>query len=275
MTTKNIYKIAYYTYREALSRKIFLTFFGISTFVLVVFGLIFLFSGIEDLISFTQVEAGERIDLIEKIVDVLKFSIAAPLYGVGLFLAIFAASSFIPNMLEKGSIDVLLSKPISRNQVIWGKFLGGLYIVLVNIAYLVIGIWFLIGLKFGNWDPSFLMVIPTVTFTFAVLYSLIILVGILTQSSILAMMLSYLIFMIFSPVLLGREEIAILIDNKFVEYLLDALYYLTPKTAELASITTDMATGDFSFDYMPFITSAAFMILSLGLSIFIFSKKDY
>ncbi|MGD8778558.1 MAG: ABC transporter permease subunit [Ignavibacteria bacterium] len=272
---KNIYKIAYYTYREALSRKIFLAFFGISTFVLIVFGLIFLFSGIEDLMSITQIEGGERLDFTAKIIDAIKVGIAGPLYGVGLFLAIFAASSFIPNMLEKGSIDVLLSKPLSRNQVILGKFFGGLYIVLINIAYLVIGIWFLLGFKFGNWDASFLMVIPTVTFTFAVLYALIILIGILTQSSILAMMLSYLSFMIFSPILLAREEIAILIDSKFVEYLLDALYYLIPKTSELASITTDMATGDFSFDYQPFLTSAAFMILSLVLSIFIFSKKDY
>jgi ABC-type transport system involved in multi-copper enzyme maturation permease subunit len=178
-------------------------------------------------------------------------------------------------MLEKGSIDLLLSKPVSRSQIILGKFFGGSLMVLVNVAYLMIGIWFLIGLKFGAWDASMLYTIVSITFAFMVLYAMIILIGIATRSSVLAMMLTYLIFFIFSPLLLARDKIYMLFDNKLLEYIIDGVYYILPKTQELGIITGGIAQGDGITDYQPILTSLLFLILNLFLSIIIFNKKDY
>lgn len=273
---KNIITITSYTFREALSRKIFLTFFGISTLVLFVIGLVFATVSIDDLMPVVSVNGQNQfVGMLEEIAVFFKMLIVVPLYGGGLFLAIFSVSSFIPNMLEKGSIDLLLSKPVSRSQIILGKFFGGSLMVLVNVAYLVIGIWLLIGLKFGVWEPGLIATILSITFTFMVLYSMIILVGILTRSSVLAMMLSYLIFFIFSPLLYAREKIFMLFDNKLVEYIIDALYYILPKTQELGTTTGSIARGDGISDFQPIITSFLFLILNLFLSIFTFSKKDY
>jgi len=270
----NIIEITKQTVREAFARKIFIMFAGVSTLVLILFAITFVTVGIDDLSGGVHIET-QDMGVITDIVDAMKLFIVVPLFGGGLFLSIFSASSFIPNMLEKGNIDVLLSKPISRAQIIFGKFLGGTGIVLVNIAYLVLGIWFLIGLKFGVWDPAFLLTIVTITFAFAVLYALIILIGILSQSSILAMMLTYLIFFILSPILNIRDQIMMLSDSKVLEIILDGLYYIVPKTSELGSITSDLAAGGGIYDYQPIFTSAIFLILSLALSIIIFSKKDY
>ncbi|OGU35580.1 MAG: hypothetical protein A2068_05025 [Ignavibacteria bacterium GWB2_35_6b] len=88
-------------------------------------------------------------------------------------------------------------------------------------------------------------------------------------------MLTYLIFFILSPVLVFRDKISILLDNEFVEYLLDGLYYLIPKTAELSSININIVQGMGIDEYQPIITSFLFMILTLALSIIIFNKKDY
>lgn len=273
---KNIITISNYTFREALSRKIFITFFGVSTLVLLIISLVFATVGIEDLMPVVSVNGQTQFDsMMEEIAVFFKMLIVVPLYGGGLFLAIFSVSSFIPNMLEKGSIDLLLSKPVSRSQIIWGKFIGGTLMVLVNVSYLVIGIWFLIGLKFGEWEPGILLSIITITFTFMVLYSMIILIGIVTRSSVLAMMLSYLIFFIFSPLLYARDKIFMLFDNKFVEYLIEGLYYLLPKTQELGTATGAIARGEGIADFQPLISSFLFLILNLFLSIFIFSKKDY
>ena len=271
----NILTISRYTFREAMARKIFLTFFAVSSFVLLLFIILFVSTSVEEMASIVSANGQQMFEFAEKIADVFKIAIISPLFVGGLFLSIFSASSFIPSMLEKGTVDLLLSKPISRAQIILGKFFGGFAVVFVNLAYIIIGLWFLLGLKFGVWAPSILLSIVIISFTFAVLYSLIILVGILTRSSILAMMLSYLIFFVLSPVLVFRDKISILLDNKFVEYLLDGLYYLIPKTTELSNINFNLMQGNGIDDYQPLISSFLFMILTLALSIIIFSKKDY
>lgn len=271
----NIWEITKQTVREAFARKIFIMFAGVSSLVLILFIIAFATVGVEDLSGAVDIQTGREAGFIEELVGGLKLFIVVPLFGGGLFLSIFSASSFIPNMLEKGNIDVLLSKPISRSQIIYGKFLGGTAVVFANIAYLVIGIWFLIGIKFGVWAPDFLLSIFTITFAFAVLYSLIILVGIISQSSILAMMLSYIIFFILSPILNARDKIMMLSESKTLEIILDGFYYIVPKTSELGSISSDLAAGGAVYDYQPIFSSAIFLILSLALSIIIFSKKDY
>jgi len=270
----NILTISNFTIREAISRKIIVAFFAISTFTIIVFALLFGFVSAE---NFTQIST-KNIPFDEmsaELVKGLKLIVVAPLFGGGLFLSIFSASSFIPNMLEKGNIDLLLSKPISRTQIILGKFLGGVLIVFLNIAYLIISLWILIGIKFSIWEPSFLYSILTITFTFASLYSLIILIGILTQSSVLAMMLSYLIFFIFSPILSARDSIGYFLNNSIVNGIMEVLYYIIPKTSELGTITTELAMGYGIEEFQPILTSLAFLILVLYFSIIIFSKKDY
>ena len=250
-------------------------FFGISIFILLIFIVIFSTTSVDDLTSFMRVNGEAPPDLLSEIAKGIRLLIVAPLFGFGLFLSIFSASSFIPHMLEKGSIDLLLSKPVSRAQIIIGKFLGGFLVVLINIAFLVGGIWILIGLKLGIWNAEILLTILTISFTFAVLYSLIIFIGIISQSSILAMMITYLIFIVLSPLLQARDQLSILFKSKFVESFMDILYYITPKTTELGGITNNLAVGGGIDDYQPILSSLVFMILILALSIITFSKKDY
>lgn len=271
---KNIYILSVLTFREALSRKIFIFFFIVSSFALLLFSILFLaispdsFSGIK----FNNV-AGENV--FSTIAHGLKVFITIPLFGGGLFLSIFSVSSFIPQMIEKGSIDLLLSKPISRPQILLGKFIGGTFMVFVNLSYLVLGIWVLIGLKFGDWDPNFLLTIFTITFAFAVLYALVILVGIITKSSIVSMIISYIIFFIVSPILSSRDMIFSFIDSKTTKFILDLFWYITPQTSDISTISSDLAAGNSLLSIDPLIISALHIILILAASIIIFSKKDY
>lgn len=271
---KNIYLITKYTIREALSRKIFLAFAGISTFILLILFIVFVALGIEDFFPMVKVN-GQEIDMVGQVVSIFKKIVVVPLYGFGIFISLISASGFIPNMLEKGTIDLLLSKPISRTQIILGKFTGGVTIVLANIAYLVLGIYFMLGFKFGNWEPTVLYAIPLITFVFASLYSLIVIIGVASRSSILAMMLSILIFFILSPLLAARTEIKDLIDNGIVNFVLDVFYYIIPKTAELSQVTTMLTDNTFITDWQPVLTTLAFTILNIYGSIIIFNKKDY
>ncbi len=272
---RNILLISQYTLREAISRKIFIWFLAISTLILIGFILLFSSVGLDSLTGFADKNVMDEAKLLETTAGVFKVFIVGYLYFIGFILSIFSSSGFIPSMLEKGNIDLLLSKPVSRAQLLFGKFSGGLLVVLINIFYLIFGIWLLIGLKFNVWDLDFLLTIPTITYTFGVLYSFIILIGVLTGSSILAMMLTFLIFFIFSPLLTLRDQLYLIVDNKTLELVLDTIYYVVPQTSELQIVTADLALGGSISSYDPIFTSLAFMILSIALGIIIFNKKDY
>src|SRR5436189_298975 len=78
---------------------------------------------------------------------------------------------FIPEMLRKGTIDMLLAKPIHRATLLVCKDVGGLTFVLLSSAIAIGGVWLVLGLRSGIWSPQFLLVIPITTFFFAILYS--------------------------------------------------------------------------------------------------------
>ncbi len=274
----NIYLLSKYTFREALAKKIFIVFFGILTFILLVFTIIFFSVDPANLAGSVRPQGNlsfEDLTLNQFVATNIAALIITPLFHVGLFLSIFAVSGFIPALLEKGNVDLFLSKPVSRTQLILGKFFGGAFMVFLNVAWLVGGIWILFGLFLDVWSFNILVTIFTITFAFASIYGIIILTGILTKSSIMAMMISYLIYFVFSPLLRYRESIAGLTDSKVTEYMLDALYYIFPKISELGDITVQILIGSSNYSYQPVITTLLFTILILATSIFIFGKKDF
>ncbi len=272
---KNTLIMTWYTLREAMARKVFIFFIVISAIVLLITGLVFSMTATEKIVTGFSKNL-PNID-ISMIVSKLELLIVTPLAGLCLILAIFASASFIPIMLEKGNIDLLLSKPVSRSQLIWGKFWGGLLVVFLNIAFLIIGVWLIISLKFSYWNPSFLLIILITTFTFAVLYSLIILFGVLTKGSTLGMMVAYFIFIILSPLLDSSQgKLGFLIQSKFWKAIIDGIYYIVPKTSELmGKISFSLAGGNGIENWQPVLTSLAFLLLTMGITISVFRKKDF
>ncbi len=271
---KNIYLISMFTLREAFSRKIIITFAGISTFVLLLFLAVFLSfdTGILDFkFSTNGMLYSPGYTLAEKI----QAFVSIPIFGGTLLLSIFSASGFIPHLLEKGNIDLFLSKPVKRYELLTGKFFGGILMVFLNIAYLVIGLWLLSGIKFGYWNFNFLLTIPVTTFAFSVLYALMILTGVITQSSLLAMMLTYLIYFVLSPVLALREQIAFITGSNFLENFLNTMFYIVPRITELADQNARIAEQLPVENWEAFINCGIFGVVVYGISVYIFNKKDF
>lgn len=272
---RKMWVIILYTIREALARKVFIFFFAITFLVFAGLALVVILVDAQTLgTAFAQ---SNQKALITRIANLIEFAIVTPLANLGLLLAIFSSASFVPVMLEKGNIDLLLSKPISRTQLLLGKYFGVLLFVFINIFVLVFGVWLIISLKFQYWNVSFLLVSVVITFTFAVLYTLILLFNILTKSSIPGMMVAYLIFLILSPVLLlYREQLRVSIESGVVKTILDALYFAVPQTSELmGSLLINTAGGKTLINYQPVLVSLLFIILVLIFSIFLFRKKDF
>jgi hypothetical protein len=90
-------------------------------------------------------------------------------------------------------------------------------------------------------------------------------------------MIAYLIFLIISPLLfLYREQLHTLVKSETVDAILDGLYYIFPKTAELMGpLMLELAMGNSITEYQPVLTSFLFLILMLGISVSLFRKKDF
>jgi ABC-type transport system involved in multi-copper enzyme maturation permease subunit len=106
-----------------------------------------------------------------------------------MLLACIITSFYIPNMLRKGTIDLLLAKPISRVSLMLYKYTGGLTFMFITTTMLIVGLWVALGLRSGVWEPVFLMTIPILTFEFALFYALSTLAAVLTRSPIVSILL--------------------------------------------------------------------------------------
>jgi ABC-type transport system involved in multi-copper enzyme maturation permease subunit len=113
---------------------------------------------------------------------------------VAILVSVIITAFFIPNMLRKGSVDLLLVKPIRRSTLLVYKYVGGLAFIFLNTSLAVGGMWLALGLRSGVWAPGFLLSIPVITFFFAILYSVSTLFGVLTRSPIAAILLTCLVW---------------------------------------------------------------------------------
>jgi ABC-type transport system involved in multi-copper enzyme maturation permease subunit len=105
-----------------------------------------------------------------------------------MLLSTILTASFIPSMLAKGTVDLLLVKPIHRVTLFVYKFLGGLSFMFLNTVIIMTGIWLGIGIQSGLWIHSFLICIFVYTFQFGIFYAVSALVAVLTRSAIVSIL---------------------------------------------------------------------------------------
>jgi len=109
--------------------------------------------------------------------------------GAIMVLSCIITAFFIPNMLRKGTVDLLLAKPIHRATLLIYKYIGGMTFIFLNTSVLIIGLWLILGLRGGIWAPSFLLMILVLTFEFALFYALSTLAAVLTRSAIVSILI--------------------------------------------------------------------------------------
>ncbi len=179
---------------------------------------------------------------------------------VGVLFCIVATAFFVPRMIEKGAADVLFHKPVRRTTLYLSRFFAGLVFVGLLSAVTAAGIYLGLLVVSGYNDPGILFVAASLTYVFGLIYTVCMLFGVLTKSSVAAILLSVIFFlfngcihqtwMLFdqehrpaSPDL--REEPAdadpepVAEEGLFARSLLlalDALHFVLPKTSDASHL---------------------------------------
>lgn len=102
------------------------------------------------------------------------------------FLGVLVTASIIPDMLQTGSLHLLLSKPISRSGLLISKFIGGCAFVTLCVSQLVLGLYLIAGFRLDVWNGRILWCIPIAVVIFAVFFSVSVLAGLKWRSAIIS-----------------------------------------------------------------------------------------
>ena len=183
-------------YRELCARKLFWITMGLSALVVIIFAIIGIDKDGVYLLWFKMPFSNVNTDILSK--DLFYIGLFQNL-GIGIWLswiatilALVTTAGFFPNMIEAGSIEVHLSKPIGRWRMFFTRYFTGLLFVALQVGLFTLASFFVLGIRGGVWAPKIFLAVPIVIVFFSYLYSVCVLIGVRTRSAMPALLLTML-----------------------------------------------------------------------------------
>jgi hypothetical protein len=110
-------------------------------------------------------------------------------------LGLVSTAGIFPDLISSGSIDLYVSRPISRWRLFLTEYAGGLVFVALQVTVFSAASFLVIGFRGGSWEAGVFLAIPLVTCIFSFLFSLCVLLGIATRSTVAALLLTLMFWL--------------------------------------------------------------------------------
>ena len=201
-------------------------------------------------------------------------------FAGGLFLGVvvfgvFGTAGVITDALEKGTVDLYLSKPIARWQLLLGKYLGSVAAIFLNILYFIGGLWLIVGLKVGVWNTQFLLSSLLLTYIFASLYAVVTLFGVVSRNMAIALIAGILYLILVAGPLESRQTgLYLLSESGIYRGILDGLYYIFPQIPAMESGATRLISGE-QVQLAPYAQSFFSAGGIFGVAAWILHRRDF
>lgn len=114
-------------------------------------------------------------------------------WWLGLFalvLALLSVCPVFPDFLKSGSVDVAVSKPISRWVLFLVKYLGSLLFVAIQVFAFCIIVFLAQGLRIDSWNVEIFWAVPLLAFVFSLIYCVAVLTAVWTRSTLFSLLLA-------------------------------------------------------------------------------------
>jgi len=288
------------TGRELLYRRTIVVYFGIVTLVLLFFALALRTDVADGVIASLSVagmqgsasQRGFRLGdeaagpemgglTAETFVRYVQLGVAFFLFPLAILMSVFATASLVPRMLEKGAIDLLLSKPITRPALLLSRYAGGLLTASLNLLYLTCGLAAILALKTGVWNGGFVLSGLLMSLFFACLLAFMVLVGVLLRSTTVSIMITAILFFVSLVVRLphANRDWPLFITSHAARLLAQAtvetLYHALPQSYDFVQSTVALIRQEGSVAWGAVLGSAASGVVALGVAVVYFSRQDY
>jgi hypothetical protein len=114
-----------------------------------------------------------------------------------ILLALISTAGIFPDLMTSGSIDLYFSKPIGRARLFLTKYLSGLLFTLCQISVFAIGGFLIFGIRGHQWRAVLFLIVPLVVCLYSYLIAVCVLLGVLTRSTITAVLLTVVFWLLF------------------------------------------------------------------------------
>ncbi|MBD6615168.1 ABC transporter permease [Komarekiella sp. 'clone 1'] len=207
----------------------------------------------------------------------LDFGMAA-ISAICLIVVIFIGTGLVNKEIEKRTVLMLIAKPISRSEIIIGKYLGLSAVLAVLIAAMTT--IYLGFLQFGNIDKPTVSILIAAIFLFlqlSLIGAVAIALGVFTDS-LLATALTFAVYLI-GNITQDLVQLGRLSRNPGMERLTQGLYLILPDLSRL-DLKNDAVYGLQALpDTIALITSAGYgllySVMLLAIAIFVFSQREF
>ncbi len=207
----------------------------------------------------------------------LDFGMAA-MNAIGLIVTIFIGTGLVNKEIEKRTVLVLIAKPVSRSEIIVGKYLGLSAVVAVLIATMTI--IYLLFLQFANIPHPIVSILIAAIFLFLQL-SLITCVAIafgVFTASLLATILTFAVYLM-GNITQDLVQFGRISRNVGIERLTQGLFLILPDLSRL-DLKNDAVYGLQALpDTTALMMNAGYGLLYsamlLAIAILIFSQREF
>jgi len=189
-------------YRELNSKKLFWITMILSGLVVAIFGAIGLRENGIGFLWWTipsEFANSNEIDPADFYLGIFNgFGVRFWLSIIATILALVTTAGMIPDFISGGSVELMLSKPISRVRLFLTKYSTGLLFVALQVLVFSVASLLVIGLRGGVWEFGILLAVPIVVLFYSYLFCVCVVLGLVTRSTLAALLLTVLFwFMLF------------------------------------------------------------------------------
>ncbi len=119
---------------------------------------------------------------------------------------IAAGSGFFPSMLATGAVDLLVSKPVRRYEIFFAKYLSGLALMSAALLAAMVLLFAMMGFRTGIWHLRLFAAMPVLVFIIALIYAVVLCVGVITRSTPLAIMIGFAYYTVVELFVWGLQQ---------------------------------------------------------------------
>ena len=268
--------------REAAARWTLLTYFILSTIFIATFAIAVNLDVVDGAIAGAKLFGNEiegRGANLEQVVLIFEGGFSGFLFIISTLMAVFATAHLVPRMQDKGTVDLYLSRPVSRVRLLLSRYFAGLLLAGSNIFYLLISMWLIVVWKTHVVHARFLAAGLILLFVVAVLLAFAFLIGVATSSTAVSIMTTYAVLLFGIPLTFHKHWSAI-VSKDWQAWAIDGLYWIMPKTLELATgviafVGEHEAPREVAVTYATYLSTGLFGLACLIYASWLFQRKEF
>ena len=115
---------------------------------------------------------------------------------VATILALISTAGIIPDLVAGGSIETMISKPISRIRLFLTKYIFGLGFATLQVTVFSTGCFLVMWIRGGTTEFGLFMAIPLVVLFFSYLFAVCALLGLITRSTVASLLITLLLWFV-------------------------------------------------------------------------------